>query len=83
MSRKGREERGERQGRKPPERGDENRAARDKPADEPKVAGVELILEKGVDFKPVSRQVNDIVKSELNSINDFTKRLTEGKIQVC
>src|SRR3989442_6090315 len=54
-----------------------------RPINEPKVAGVELILEKGVDFKPVSKQVNDIVRSELNSINDFTKRLTEGKIQVC
>jgi S-adenosylmethionine synthetase len=54
-----------------------------RPINEPKVAGVEVILEKGVDFKPVSRQVNDIVRSELNSINDFTKRLTEGKIQVC
>src|SRR6266699_429515 len=54
-----------------------------RPINEPKVAGVELILEKGVDFRPVSKQVNDIVRSELNSINDFTKRLTEGKIQVC
>src|SRR5213594_5251644 len=54
-----------------------------RPINEPKVAGVELILEKGVDFKPVSKEVDDIVRSELNSINDFTKRLTEGKIQVC
>jgi S-adenosylmethionine synthetase len=54
-----------------------------KPINDPKVAGVTLILEKGIDFKPVSKQASEIAKSELNSINDFTKRLTEGKIAVC
>jgi len=54
-----------------------------RPINEPKVAGIELILEKGVDFKPASKQANEIARSELNSINDFTKRLTEGKIAVC
>jgi S-adenosylmethionine synthetase len=54
-----------------------------RPINEPKVAGIELIMDKGTEFKPASRQATDIVKSELNSINDFTKRLTEGKIQVC
>ncbi len=54
-----------------------------KPINEPKVAGIELILDKGVDFKPASKQAHEIAKSELNSIDDFTKRLTEGKIAVC
>ena len=54
-----------------------------KPINEPKVAGIELILDKGVDFKPASKLANEIARSELNSINDFTKRLTEGKIAVC
>ena len=54
-----------------------------RPINQPKVAGVELILNKGVEFKSVSRPVTDIVSSELNSIDDFTKRLTEGKIPVC
>ncbi len=54
-----------------------------KPINDPKIAGIELILEKGVDFKPVSKQASDIARSELNSIDDFTKRLTEGKIAVC
>ena len=54
-----------------------------KPINEPKVAGIELILDKGVDFKPASRQATEIARSELNSIDDFTKRLTEGKIAVC
>ncbi len=53
------------------------------PINQPKVAGVELILDKGVEFKSVSRPVTDIVKSELNNIDDFTKRLTQGKIPVC
>ena len=54
-----------------------------RPINEPKVAGVELILDKGVDFKPTSKLAADIVKAELNSINDFTDRLTQGKIPVC
>ncbi len=53
------------------------------PINQPKVAGVELILDRGVDFSPVSRAATEIVRSELNSINDFTKRLTEGKIPIC
>src|SRR6266849_8994998 len=54
-----------------------------KPINEPKVAGVELILGRGGDFKSASKQATEIVKSELNGINDFTKRLTEGKVSVC
>jgi S-adenosylmethionine synthetase len=54
-----------------------------RPINEPKVAGVELILDKGVDFGPTSKLATEIVKSELNSINDFTDRLTQGKIPVC
>ena len=54
-----------------------------KPINEPKVAGIELILDKGVDFKPACKQAHEIARSELNSIDDFTKRLTEGKIAVC
>jgi S-adenosylmethionine synthetase len=54
-----------------------------RPINEPKVAGVELILDRGVDFKPASKLATEIVRSELNSINDFTDRLTQGKIPVC
>jgi S-adenosylmethionine synthetase len=54
-----------------------------RPINEPKVAGIELILEKGVDFKPTSKLATEIVRSELNGINDFTDRLTQGKIPVC
>ncbi len=54
-----------------------------RPINERKVAGVELILDKGVDFKPTSKLAVEIVKAELNSINDFTDRLTQGKIPVC
>lgn len=51
--------------------------------DDPKVAGIELILDKGVDLKRVSKSASEIARSDLNNINDFTKRLTEGKIPVC
>jgi len=54
-----------------------------RPINEPKVAGLELILDKGVELKQVSKAASEIAKSNLNNINDFTKRLTEGKIPVC
>ena len=54
-----------------------------KPINEPKVAGVELILDKGVELKQISKAASEIAKSDLININDFTKRLTEGKIPVC
>jgi len=54
-----------------------------RPINDPKVAGVELILDKGVDFGSTSKLATEIVRSELNSINDFTDRLTQGKIPVC
>lgn len=54
-----------------------------RPINEPRVAGVELILDKGVELKRVSKAASEIAKSDLNNINDFTKRLTEGKIPVC
>src|SRR2546428_304668 len=54
-----------------------------RPINEPKVAGIELILDRGGDFKSASKQATEIIKSELNGINDFTKRLTEGKVSVC
>ncbi len=54
-----------------------------RPINEPKVAGVELILDKGVEFKATSKLASEIVRAELNSINDFTDRLTQGKIPVC
>ncbi len=53
------------------------------PINEPKVARVELILDKDVELKTVSKAATEIVRSELNNIVDFTKRLTEGKIPVC
>jgi S-adenosylmethionine synthetase len=54
-----------------------------RPINQPKVAGIELILEKGVDFKHASKQAEEIAKSDLNNIDDFTKRLTQGKVQIC
>lgn len=54
-----------------------------RPINQPKVAGVELILDRGAEFRSLSKSVTEIVRSELNNINDFTKRLTEGKIPVC
>jgi len=54
-----------------------------RPINQPKVAGIELILQKGVDFKHASKQAEEVAKSDLNSIDDFTKRLTQGKVQIC
>src|SRR5437879_5545670 len=50
---------------------------------DPNAAGIHLSLGRGGDFKSASKQAAGIIKSELNGINDFTKRLTEGKVSVC
>src|SRR2546422_2448741 len=54
-----------------------------RPINTPKGVGIELVLEKGVDVKTVSKPINDIVKAELNNIDDFSKRLTQGKMAIC
>ena len=54
-----------------------------RPINNPKGVGIELVLEKGVDVKTVSKPINDIVKAELNNIDDFSKRLTQGKMAIC
>src|SRR2546425_5411238 len=54
-----------------------------RPINTPKGVGIELVLEKGVDVKNVSKPINDIVKAELNNIDDFSKRLTQGKMAIC
>ena len=53
------------------------------PIDQPKVAGVQLILNRGVELKSVTPHVTDIIRAELHNIDNFTTRLTEGKIPVC
>lgn len=54
-----------------------------KPINEPKVAGIELIMENTSDYKHAAKEAEQIAKSDLANIEDFTKRLTEGKIQIC
>ncbi len=54
-----------------------------KPINEPKVAGIELIMKSTVNYKHVAKEAEQIAKSDLANIEDFTKRLTEGKIQIC
>ncbi len=54
-----------------------------RPINQPKVAAIELILQKDVDFKHASKQAEEVAKSDLKNIDDFTKRLTQGKVQIC
>jgi S-adenosylmethionine synthetase len=54
-----------------------------RPINEPKVAGIELILEKGTNFKSASKEAEEVARSDLTNIDDFTKRLTQGKVQIC
>ncbi len=54
-----------------------------KPINEPKVAGIELIMKNTDDYKHAAKEAEQIAKSDLANIEDFTKRLTEGKIQIC
>ncbi len=54
-----------------------------KPVDQPLIASAELILEKNTLLKEVSGDVQEIIESSLEKIDDFCKELIEGKVSVC
>ncbi|MBR1368076.1 S-adenosylmethionine synthetase [Methanocalculus chunghsingensis] len=52
-----------------------------KPIDHPLVASVQIIPEKGVDFKAVSRDVEEIVNDRLSNISSITERVIKGELK--
>jgi S-adenosylmethionine synthetase len=54
-----------------------------RPINEPKIASVQLILDRGTTLKEVSSKVQDLVAAELSSIDRFSDDLAHGRMPVC
>jgi S-adenosylmethionine synthetase len=54
-----------------------------KPIDQPAITAVRVIPAPGTNFESVRGQIAEIVNSELEHIDEFTKDLAEGKYPIC
>jgi len=52
-----------------------------KPIDQPLVAGVQIIPEKGADFAALSRDVEEIVNERLANITSITEKVIKGELK--
>jgi S-adenosylmethionine synthetase len=53
------------------------------PINLPRVATAQIALERGVKLEDISKQVQEIIESELENIDKFTVDLAYGKVTVC
>ena len=53
------------------------------PIDQPKIASAQLILESNVSFNSISKQVEEIIQSELAQIDRFCESLVKEKYEIC
>lgn len=51
--------------------------------DTPRLTAAQVLLEKGVTVKDISRRVSYLIDAELSEIKQFCERLAEGKYPVC
>ncbi len=54
-----------------------------RPINEPKIASVQLILDRGTTLSEVSSKVQDLVAAELSHIDKFSEDLAHGRFPVC
>jgi S-adenosylmethionine synthetase len=54
-----------------------------KPVDLPLIASAQLTTEPGSDFREIRKQAMEIIDRELENIDQFSKRLSEGYYPVC
>jgi S-adenosylmethionine synthetase len=54
-----------------------------KPVDRPLIASVQLSTEPGSDFEQIRKQATEIIEEELENIDQFSRRLSEGIYKVC
>jgi len=54
-----------------------------KPINEPMITSVQAILEPGLSLRAVSKEIEDVVLSELNNLHKFVKDLAYGRIPIC
>jgi S-adenosylmethionine synthetase len=53
------------------------------PIDQPKIASAQLILESNISFNSISKQVEEIIQSELAQIDRFCESLIKEKYEIC
>lgn len=54
-----------------------------RPVDEPLVAAAQVILEPGVKLADVKSEIEEVMNSELDSINDLIWKLAKGETNIC
>ena len=54
-----------------------------KPINEPSVVSAQVIPEKGVKMKQVSKPIDEIINDEFDHLHNFCRYLAEGKITLC
>jgi len=54
-----------------------------RPINEPKIASVQLTLDRGTTLSEVSNKVHDLVAAELSHIDRFSEDLAHGRFPVC
>jgi len=54
-----------------------------KPINEPSVVSVQLIPEKSVELKSVSKLIDEVIADEFDHLQEFTRDLALGKITLC
>ncbi|MEX2724522.1 MAG: methionine adenosyltransferase [Candidatus Freyarchaeota archaeon] len=54
-----------------------------KPINEPMIASVQVILEPGLSLSAVSRDIEEVVRSEFDNLHKFVEDLAYGRISVC
>ena len=54
-----------------------------KPINEPSVVSAQIIPENGIDLKPVSSLIDEVIADEFDHLHEFCRDLAEGKITLC
>jgi len=54
-----------------------------KPIDQPAIAAVQVIMKTGNSLNEIHKDIEEVINSELENIDQFCKELAQGKIPIC
>jgi S-adenosylmethionine synthetase len=54
-----------------------------KPIDHPAIAAAQVVMKTGSSFKPVQKEIEEVVDAELENMEEFCKDLAHGRIPIC
>ena len=54
-----------------------------KPIDQPAIAAAQVVMKTGNSFKPLQKEIEEVVDTELENIEEFCRDLAHGKIPIC